>query len=69
MSTVQNNLYTALFSFAFVIPMIIVFIAIYAIKVSTDRAEEWRLKSARFMRLIAGLLMVMFGLLLVFKVF
>lgn len=69
MSTVQNNLYTALFAFAFVIPMIIVFIAIYAIKVSTDRAEEWRMKSARYMRLIAGLLMVTFGLLLVFKVF
>jgi len=69
MTTMENNLYTALFSFAFVIPMIVVFVAIYAVKVSTDRAEEWRLKSARYMRLIAGLLMVSFGLLLVFKVF
>ncbi len=69
MPTMQNNLYTALFSFAFVLPMILVFIAIYAIKVSTDRAEEWRMKSARYMRLIAGLLMVSFGLLLIFKVF
>jgi hypothetical protein len=49
--------------------MIIVFIAIYAVKVGTNRAEEWRMKSARYMRLIAGLLMVTFGLLLVFKVF
>jgi threonine/homoserine/homoserine lactone efflux protein len=49
--------------------MIIVFIVIYAVKVETDRAEEWRLKSARYMRLIAGILMVSFGLLLVFKVF
>jgi cytochrome c biogenesis protein CcdA/thiol-disulfide isomerase/thioredoxin len=69
MSTLQNNLYTALFAFAFVIPMIIVFIAIYAVKVGTDRAEEWRTKSARYMRLIAGLLMVTFGILLVFQVF
>ncbi|MGZ4881498.1 MAG: hypothetical protein ACXV7G_10610 [Halobacteriota archaeon] len=69
MPAMQNNLYTALFSFAFVIPMILVFVAIYAVKVSTDRAEEWRMKSARYMRLIAGLLMVSFGLLLVFKVF
>jgi cytochrome c biogenesis protein CcdA len=69
MTTMQNNLYTALFSFAFVIPMIIVFVAIYAVKVGTDRAEEWRIKSARYMRLVAGLLMVTFGLLLVFKVF
>jgi cytochrome c biogenesis protein CcdA/thiol-disulfide isomerase/thioredoxin len=69
MPTMQNNLYTALFSFAFVLPMILVFVAIYAVKVSTDRAEEWRMKSARYMRLIAGLLMVTFGLLLVFKVF
>jgi cytochrome c biogenesis protein CcdA len=69
MSTLQNNLYTALFAFAFVIPMIIVFIAIYAVKVGTDRAEEWRMKSARYMRLIAGLLMVTFGILLVFRVF
>jgi len=69
MTAMQNNLYTALFSFAFVIPMIIVFIAIYAVKVGTDRAEEWRMKSARYMRLIAGLLMVTFGLLLVFGVF
>ncbi len=69
MTAMQNNLYTALFSFAFVIPMIIVFIAIYAVKVGTDRAEEWRMKSARYMRLVAGLLMVTFGLLLVFKVF
>jgi len=69
MSTLQNNLYTALFAFAFVIPMIIVFIAIYAVKVGTDRAEEWRMKSARYMRLIAGLLMVTFGILLVFQVF
>jgi len=69
MTTLQNNLYTALFAFAFVIPMIIVFIAIYAVKVGTDQAEEWRMKSARYMRLIAGLLMVSFGLLLVFRVF
>jgi cytochrome c biogenesis protein CcdA/thiol-disulfide isomerase/thioredoxin len=69
MTTLQNNLYTALFAFAFVIPMIIVFIAIYAVKVGTDQAEEWRMKSARYMRLIAGLLMVAFGLLLVFRVF
>jgi cytochrome c biogenesis protein CcdA len=69
MTTMENNLYTALFSFAFVIPMILVFVAIYAVKVSTDRAEEWRMKSARYMRLIAGLLMVSFGLLLVFRVF
>jgi cytochrome c biogenesis protein CcdA len=69
MTAMQNNLYTALFSFAFVIPMIIVFVAIYAVKVGTDRAEEWRMKSARYMRLVAGLLMVTFGTLLVFKVF
>jgi cytochrome c biogenesis protein CcdA/thiol-disulfide isomerase/thioredoxin len=69
MPTMQNNFYTALFSLAFVLPMILVFVAIYAIKVSTDRAEEWRMKSARYMRLIAGLLMVSFGLLLIFKVF
>ena len=69
MTPLQNNLYTALFAFAFVIPMIIVFIAIYAVKVGTDQAEEWRMKSARYMRLIAGLLMVAFGLLLVFRVF
>jgi cytochrome c biogenesis protein CcdA/glutaredoxin len=69
MTTMQNNLYTALFSLAFVLPMILVFIAIYAVKVSTDRAEEWRMNSARYMRLIAGLLMVSFGLLLIFKVF
>jgi cytochrome c biogenesis protein CcdA len=69
MTTMQNNLYTAVFAFAFVVPMIIVFIAIYAVKVGTDRAEEWRMKSARYMRLIAGLLMVAFGLMLVFGVF
>jgi cytochrome c biogenesis protein CcdA/glutaredoxin len=69
MPAMQNNLYTALFSLAFVFPMILVFVAIYAVKVSTDRAEEWRMKSARYMRLVAGLLMVTFGLLLVFKVF
>jgi cytochrome c biogenesis protein CcdA len=69
MTAMQNNLYTALFAFAFIIPMTIVFVAIYAIKVGTDRAEEWRMKSARYMRLVAGLLMVSFGLLLVLKVF
>jgi cytochrome c biogenesis protein CcdA/thiol-disulfide isomerase/thioredoxin len=69
MTAMQNNFYTALFSFAFVIPMIIAFLAIYAVKVGTDTAEEWRMKSARYMRLVAGLLMVTFGLLLVFKVF
>jgi hypothetical protein len=37
--------------------------------VGTDRAEEWRMQSARYMRLVAGLLMVSFGLLLVLKVF
>jgi cytochrome c biogenesis protein CcdA len=69
MSATQSNLYTALFALAFVIPMTIVFVAIYAIKVGTDRAEEWRMQSARYMRLVAGLLMVSFGLLLVLKVF
>jgi cytochrome c biogenesis protein CcdA/glutaredoxin len=69
MTTMQNDMYTALFALAFVIPMIIVFIAIYAVKVGTDQAEEWRMKSARYMRLVAGLLMVTFGALLVFRVF
>jgi cytochrome c biogenesis protein CcdA len=69
MTAMQNNLYTALFAFTFVIPMIIVFGVIYGIKVGTDRAEEWRMKSARYMRLVAGLLMISFGLLLVLKVF
>ena len=69
MTTMDYNLYTALFALAFIIPMTIVFVAIYAIKVGTDRAEEWRMKSARYMRLVAGLLMVSFGLLLVLKVF
>jgi len=69
MTAMQNNLYTALFAFAFIIPMTIVFVAIYAIKVGADRAEEWRMQSARYMRLVAGLLMVSFGLLLVLKVF
>jgi cytochrome c biogenesis protein CcdA len=69
MTTMDYNLYTALFALAFIIPMTIVFVAIYAIKVGTDRAEEWRIKSARYMRLVAGLLMVSFGLLLVLKVF
>jgi cytochrome c biogenesis protein CcdA/thiol-disulfide isomerase/thioredoxin len=68
-TTMQNYIYTALFAFAFVIPMIIVFTAIYAVKVGTDRAEEWRMKSARYMRLVAGLLMVTFGVLLVLRVF
>jgi hypothetical protein len=37
----EKKLYTALFSHAFVIPMILVFLAIYAVKVSTDRAKEY----------------------------
>jgi len=69
MAAIQSNLYTALFAFAFIIPMIIVFVAIYGIKVGTDRAETWRMQSARYMRLVAGVLMVTFGLLLVLKVF
>jgi len=69
MAAIQSNLYTALFAFAFIIPMIIVFVAIYGIKVGTDRAEAWRMQSARYMRLVAGVLMVTFGLLLVLKVF
>ncbi len=49
--------------------MILLFVAMYAIKVGTDRAEEWRMNSARYMKLGTGLLMVAFGLLLIFKVF
>ncbi len=69
MTTMENNLYTALFTFAFTVPMILLFVGIYAIKVGTDRAEEWRMKSARYMKLGTGLLMVAFGLLLMFNVF
>jgi cytochrome c biogenesis protein CcdA len=69
MTTMENNLYTALFTLSFTIPMILLFVGIYAVKVGTDRAEEWRMKSARYMKLATGLLMVAFGLLLVFKVF
>jgi threonine/homoserine/homoserine lactone efflux protein len=69
MAAIQSNLYTALIAIAFIIPMIIVFVAIYGIKVGTDRAETWRMQSARYMRLVAGVLMVTFGLLLVLKVF
>jgi cytochrome c biogenesis protein CcdA/thiol-disulfide isomerase/thioredoxin len=66
---IQNNAYTALFSFFFIIPMVLVFLAIVGIKVGTDRAEKWRIKSARYMKLISGLLMVAFGLLLMLRVF
>lgn len=69
MTAMENNLYTGLFTLAFTIPMILLFVGIYAVKVGTDRAEEWRMKSARYMKLATGLLMVAFGLLLVFKVF
>jgi cytochrome c biogenesis protein CcdA/glutaredoxin len=66
---IQNNAYTAIFSFFFIIPMVLVFLAIVGIKVGTDRAEKWRIESARYMKLISGLLMVAFGLLLVLRVF
>jgi cytochrome c biogenesis protein CcdA/glutaredoxin len=69
MSPIQNNAYTAIFSLFFVIPMVLVFLAIFAIKVQTDRAEKWRIESARYMKLVSGLLMVAFGLLLVLRVF
>lgn len=69
MSPVQNNAYTAIFSLFFVIPMVLVFFAIFAIKVQTDRAEKWRMKTARYMKLVSGLLMVAFGLLLVLRIF
>ena len=67
MAAMQYNLYTALFAFAFIIPMIIVFVVIYGVKVGTDSAEAWRIKTARYMRLVAGVLMVAFGILLTFK--
>ena len=69
MTAMENNIYTALFTLAFTIPMIILFVGIYAVRVGTDRAEEWRMNSARYMKLGTGLLMVAFGLLLVFQVF
>ncbi|MGZ4941307.1 MAG: hypothetical protein ACXV5P_03295 [Halobacteriota archaeon] len=69
MTTMENNLYTGLFTLAFSVPMIMLFVAMYAIKVGTDRAEEWRMSTARYMKLGTGLLMVAFGLLLIFKVF
>jgi len=69
MSPIQNNAYTAIFSLFFVIPMVLVFFAIFAIKVQTDRAEKWRIESARYMKLVSGLLMVAFGLLLVLRIF
>jgi cytochrome c biogenesis protein CcdA/glutaredoxin len=69
MSPIQNNAYTAIFSLFFVIPMVLVFFAIVAIKVQTDRAEKWRIESARYMKLVSGLLMVAFGILLVLRIF
>ncbi|MGZ4862802.1 MAG: hypothetical protein ACXV2E_08500 [Halobacteriota archaeon] len=69
MTAMENNLYTALFTLAFTLPMIMLFVGMYAVKVGTDRAEEWRMNSARYMKLGTGLLMVAFGLLLIFKVF
>ena len=69
MSPIQNNAYTAIFSLFFIIPMVLVFLAIFAIKIQTDRAEKWRIESARYMKLVSGLLMVAFGLLLVLRVF
>ncbi len=69
MTTMENNFYTGLFTLAFSVPMIVLFVAMYAIKVGTDRAEAWRMSSARYMKLGTGLLMVAFGLLLIFKVF
>ena len=69
MPPVENNVYTALFTLFFVVPMVLVFMALFAIKVGADRAEKWRMESARYMRLVSGLLMVAFGLVLVLRVF
>ena len=69
MPQVENNVYTALFTLFFVAPMVLLFMAIFAIKVGTDRAEKWRMESARYMRLVSGLLMVAFGLMLTLRVF
>ncbi len=66
---IQNNAYTAIFSFFFIIPMVLVFLAIVGVKLGTDRAEKWRVDSARYMKLISGLLLVAFGLLLILRIF
>lgn len=58
-------LYLLWYNIFYVVPLIILIGLVYFIELEVERAEKWREKSKKYMRLIAGLIMLILGILMV----
>ena len=67
-SGIMNFVYLLWYNLFFVVPLVILTIIFYLGLLKIEKAEEKRLKTRKYMRLIAGLIMVLLGLGMVFKV-
>ncbi len=51
-----------LYNFIFIIPMLLITLAIYCGITTTERAEEWRTKRLQSLHLIAGIILILLGM-------
>ncbi|MBU1033212.1 MAG: hypothetical protein ABIG69_15070 [Bacteroidota bacterium] len=54
--------YLVLYNFIFVLPMLVITLAVYYGITTTERAEEWRLKKLKNLHLIAGAIILLLGI-------
>ncbi|MBU0569528.1 hypothetical protein KKB40_01960, partial [Patescibacteria group bacterium] len=51
-----------LYNFIFVMPMILITLAVYFGLTTTKKAEEWRVKKIKYLHLIAGIIILCLGI-------
>jgi cytochrome c biogenesis protein CcdA/glutaredoxin len=61
-------LYLLLYNIFYIVPLIVLIGLVYFMEMEVERAERWRERSKKWMRLIAGLIMFILGLFFVFGV-
>lgn len=62
----KTILMLALYNFIFVLPMILITIAMYFFNAKMGKIEDWRKSHLRFLHLIAGIIMLVLGIYLVY---
>ena len=66
-SGIMNTVYLLWYNLFFVIPLVILTFIFYLGLLKVERAEKTRLEKRKYMRLVAGLIMILLGLAMLFK--
>lgn len=63
----SSFLYVVWYNIFYILPLLMIIVLVYFFVLETDKAEEYRVKLRKYMKLIGGLLMLVLALLLLFN--